>query len=422
MIGRNVTSKANIENTGRNAIVFVTKGVEDCISTINRDFLSFIQLDRFIPSLPETNINQGSTLSYMSAMSLTESSWSDVKRIIDKIHKHVCGHASFSDFKLLPERNFLWNDAVSRYLSEVVNACPACRSTATPQPSHKISISSLSKALNEALCIDHLFLEVLCLLHCMDLHSRYSACHVVRTTSLSEAVIGFEACWNSQFWLLDSFLCDKAFAVGEFKECADTLSIPIKNVPPQRHHKNPIESKHNIIRSIFLRLKADADTNFDSVLAVYRAVAISNGLYGNDVVSAFEMAKGFTKLNNARPADTIILDDVRMAQEQLRARRKLALIFHSRAVTEVTLSVGDSVEIFQKKDKDKHGRRSTPKPILSIDTAARSITVPGADGRSITAAFEDARPSLPQHSFGQIVQDALDSIDESIQDIARLDL
>lgn len=43
--------------------------------------------------------------------------------------------------------------------------------------------------------VDHLFLADLCLLHSMDLVTKYSTVHNVSTTALNEAVIGFEASW-----------------------------------------------------------------------------------------------------------------------------------------------------------------------------------------------------------------------------------
>lgn len=70
VVGRNVTSKANIENIGRNALVFAANGKEDFISIVNHNFLDFIKLECFFPTMPSPNINAGSTLSCMSAVSL----------------------------------------------------------------------------------------------------------------------------------------------------------------------------------------------------------------------------------------------------------------------------------------------------------------------------------------------------------------
>ena len=40
---------------------------------------------------------------------LTDRRWSELKRIVDRVHKHTCGHASYSDMKSLLRLNKLWN-------------------------------------------------------------------------------------------------------------------------------------------------------------------------------------------------------------------------------------------------------------------------------------------------------------------------
>lgn len=93
-------------------------------------------------------------------------------------------------------------------------------------------------------------------------------------------------------------------------------------------------------------------------------MSISNDLYGNDTMSAFELAKRFTKPVNSKPAELCVPINVIDAREQLQARRKLALIMRSKALTEVPVAIGDSVEIFQKKEKEKRGKWSQPKTVL----------------------------------------------------------
>lgn len=181
------------------------------------------------------------------------------------MHNHVCGHASFTNYKLLLERNGLSNDAVEAYLIQITKSCTSCRATAMPQPSRKVSISYLSTEFNEVLCIDHLYKDEMRLMHFMDLISRYSAAHVVSSSTFKEAIMGFEACWVSQFWYPDSIRADKAFIHGDFKKYEDTPGIRLESVPPGRHSKNAIESKQNIIRGIYLRLKADSEADFDPI-------------------------------------------------------------------------------------------------------------------------------------------------------------
>lgn len=411
VIGRNVTRKANIEHLERNALAVVADGITDYVSMIDHEFLSYIPLDCFT-----ANRKSASTMSCLSAVTTCDKPWSEVKKVIDKVHKHVCGHATLTDYKLLLERNHLWNDSVASYIARTMEECTGCRCTAPALPSRKVSISSLSKNFNEIVCVDHLYLEEVLMAHYMDLVSRYSAAYIVSSTQLNEAVLGFEAAWVGQFWYPDSIQVDKAFQVGEFKSYADKLGIQIRPVPPGRHSRNPIESKHNIIRSVYLRLKEAAGTDFAPKLAAQKAVSISNDLYGNDIMSAFELAKGFTNPVASKPQECIVPDDVRDARDKMQARRKLALILRSKAVQELPISVGDMVEIFQKREHEKRGKWAAAKPILSVNHDARSITVPGKSGHCITVAVEDVRPAIPQNSFAQHVQDGIDTLDELLHE------
>lgn len=112
--------------------------------------------------------------------------------------------------------------------------------------------------------------------------------------TLEEAIFGFEACWPSQFWMPDSIQGDRAFLCGSFKTYMDERSIQFWFVSSGRHRKNPLDSKHGLMRSIFLKLRED-EPDAPPELYAMRAVAISNELYGNYVMSSFELPKGFKK-------------------------------------------------------------------------------------------------------------------------------
>jgi len=45
----------------------------------------------------------------------SEIPWKEVQKIVDKVHNHVCGHASFSNIQTLPKRNDLWNQEIKKY-------------------------------------------------------------------------------------------------------------------------------------------------------------------------------------------------------------------------------------------------------------------------------------------------------------------
>ena len=133
-------------------------------------------------------------------------------------------------------------------------------------------------------------------------------------------------------------------------------------------------------------------------------------------MSAFELARCFSKPIATKPIDNLIHDDVLNARDQFQARHKLALILSSKAVTEVPLPPGDLVEVYQKRDHEKRGKWSAPKSVTSVNHEARSVTVPCKNGRTINAAFEDTRTAVRQDSFAQMVQNSMDSMTKIIHE------
>lgn len=347
VIGRNVTSIVNIIHIGRNAIEIHCDGKPDYISMINKGRLSYISLHSF-----EIESETESLISF-NGLSVSCRPWKEVKPIIDKVHKHICGHATFTDIKLLLQRNEIWNDAIECYVSKTLQNCTSCRATAPPQPNRKVSISSLYKSFNQELCIDHLYLDKVRVFHVMDTVTRYSAGFVVENATMEHSIKAFEACWIGQFWFPESIRADTAFINEEFTTYCNERDIRLCPVPPGRHSKNAVESKHGMLRTIFLKLM-NASPEVDKEVLALRAISISNDLYGNDVMSSFEQSKGFTKPINGN-AISAIPEDIIDAEQKIAAKRKLALILKSKSVLEQYIKIGDMIEIYKPTGMDKKG-------------------------------------------------------------------
>lgn len=148
---------------------------------------------------------------------------------------------------------------------------------------------------------------------------------------------------------------DLAFKNETFVSFLNEIGAKLQPVPPRRHYKNVLESKHCVIRSIYLQLRSAAP-DFDKHLHCYQYVAISNELYGSDTVSAFELAKGFTKPVETDSVQRILPADVRYAHEELKAKRKLNLILRSHKSSTQPIKTGDMVQVFIKNTYEKRGR------------------------------------------------------------------
>ncbi len=150
---------------------------KDYISMFDHEHHSHVDLNRFISSenlrssFPTSLIcTNSSSVCTAKAIGINQqlTEWKDVRRIVDRVHHHVCDHAEFSDIRTLLQRIHLWNEQVQHYLSKVVGECSSCRTTSTPPPNRRVSISSLNKSFNDIVCIDHLFLGSVTVFHVMD--------------------------------------------------------------------------------------------------------------------------------------------------------------------------------------------------------------------------------------------------------------
>lgn len=105
--------------------------------------------------------------------------WNNIQHIIHRVHNHVCRHASYYEFRTLLKRNEIWNEQCQLYLSQMTTECSHCKSTSSPPPNRRVSLSSLNREFNDTFCLVHFFLDSITMLNCMDVASRYSAATIV---------------------------------------------------------------------------------------------------------------------------------------------------------------------------------------------------------------------------------------------------
>ena len=94
--------------------------------------------------------------------------WPELKKIIDKVNKHVCGHPSLSGIQILLLHNNMWCDEVEKNLNRVVSSYTDCARTHEPKQVRKVSPSFINRSFNKVVCIDHFHLGNLRICHIMD--------------------------------------------------------------------------------------------------------------------------------------------------------------------------------------------------------------------------------------------------------------
>lgn len=216
--------------------------------------ISFIPLNRFTNARPNPKTIQHRLITSLVGNSIaalkTDGPFhnlcrplNEITRIIQRVHQHVCGHASYGDMKTLLQRNQMWNDDVQRYLASVIERCSSCIAAASPPSIRKISIAGINREFNDVVFIDHLWLDEICLLHVMDSYSRFSIAQPVQSTALSQAVVAFENLWISHFWPPSSVQGDLAFRFPEFIDFLNQYNISFRPVPPKKASQEFVGAK-----------------------------------------------------------------------------------------------------------------------------------------------------------------------------------
>ena len=124
VIGRNVTRKCDIVHINGNHIRFPPEnGLSDTTTMIDFDQHSYIPLssvDFSSQVSPPVFCLAGFTAQMDddpdTSAPDSNRSWPQLKRIVDRVHEHTCGHSTFSDIRSLLSRNQLWSPAVEHYL------------------------------------------------------------------------------------------------------------------------------------------------------------------------------------------------------------------------------------------------------------------------------------------------------------------
>ena len=392
-------------------------GTFDTLNLTEHDMHSYLRKERFYHvdynSLNDPKIT---ALCANPVSQTRELSWPETKDIIDKVHRHVCGHFNFRDIRILLERNGLWRDDCYKYLSHVLESCLSCHETKLPQKAGTVSLNNISREFNQLVFVDHFFLDDLDVFYAMDAKTCYSCGAVVGSVSMKNAVTAMESNWMNHFWAPDCVQADPAFGNSEFGDYLSSLGTKFRPSPPRRHNKNAIESKHRVIRDVYIRLQA-ADPDGDRKLHALQAIRISNDLYGNDIASAHELVKGFT-----RPAipghPSNLPPEILEAHDLLVAKRKLNAILRSKATVDKQIKEGDLVQIFVKHSNAKRGAWSLAKPVLKYDSESQTVTVAGAKGKYQKAAIEATRFAVPQEmDVAVAIQEAIDECSSCIDEV-----
>lgn len=138
MLGRNLTSKADLLST--NSKFIALHGEKSLtIPMFNHGFHSYVDICAFacITSASKSD-DHGDAFARLNFSSGACPLSKEIMAVVEKRHKHVCGHATRADIRTLLERNNHWSDEINAYLTSLIDSCSHCQTVATPKLSPRV--------------------------------------------------------------------------------------------------------------------------------------------------------------------------------------------------------------------------------------------------------------------------------------------
>lgn len=149
------------QHNGGSGILFPSVNDEHGSITINDDGLHcLINISQF--SALRTDTRSASSVFCSpdtSRLSQPSRPLSKVQCMIDMVHGHTCGQASYADMLTILQRSNMWSDVVHSYLSHVIehrNNCIAESGTSFPR---KVALGVLNLSFKYFVMVDYFYLD-----------------------------------------------------------------------------------------------------------------------------------------------------------------------------------------------------------------------------------------------------------------------
>ena len=241
--------------------------------------------------------------------------------------------------RMLLQRNNLWHPSLKSYVEEVCRRYDICPRTGEPLPSRKISISHIDCQFNASVGVDFFYWQrspsrtVICL-HVMCMGTMLSEAQPVENRDMKEATRLVETLWIHHHGRPVATGFDSEFNNAEFLSMLRRNGVTPQPRPARRHNKlGRIERKHRTIKLILARLALQYPEESDTWLVKF-GVFLSNVFSGNQLASAFELARGYTpSLTGSRLLK--VPPRILAAHRELVAQRAMSKILGTKSVSPI---------------------------------------------------------------------------------------
>lgn len=327
--------------------------------------------------------------------STTASLMSNIKRrqplnIEKEMHRFT--HGTSKEMISLLKDAGLEGPEYKRACQKVFDSCGICASSVRPADKAKVSLAHVNKSFNSEIQADFVTVyirdEKFEVINIIDVGTRYGERSIAPCRDGRTMMEIVETRWLYQHGDPKRFSADPEFCKEFFKRFLDSYDIHLMERPSRSSSKNGVVERNNGTFKLVLNKLAKELTSASPATLLARASFMCNLFHGNSVMSAFQLARGYSPSIAGIPSYKVLptLVDAQIRVNAARAVQRALRSKSSRVVQCAADPPGTHVWVFYKSWKQNEPVKWVPAAVVETKKCRRSKR-----GTPMSVAYEDIR-------------------------------
>lgn len=216
--------------------------------------------------------------------------------MVKRVHRF--SHATSKEMQSLFKDANLDSQVIANACKKVHEACDICASTGRPKDKKKVSLTHVNEAFNNEIQADYVIVyirdEKFEVLNIVDLGTRYGERAIAKMRSAENMTEMIEKEWIYHHGAPAMFSADPEFSRQFMERFLTAHGIQLKPRPSRSSAKNGrVERNNGTFKLLLSRLTKENSTASPRTL-VARASFLTNMFHGSAMLSAFQLAKGYS--------------------------------------------------------------------------------------------------------------------------------
>lgn len=286
---------------------------------------------------------------------------------------HRFGHANEGEMRKIMEPMKYDDEEVKRVCKKVQTACAICAMTGRPVDRKKISTTHIHAAFNDEIQVDYLYAEIhdtkYEILNIIDTGTRYGERMMTTCRSAENMKQQFETNWFYVHGAPSHFSADHEFCRPTLNRFLTKHSITLHPRPSRSSNKTgKVERNNGVFKAVLDRLQK-ADEHAVPQVLIARASFLTNLFRGSKVMSAFQLARGFTPsiLGIPRAIVSGELLDAHVERESIRALERIMKSKSPETIDHGQLTPGTKIATFHKSSKQNEPNQWISAVVVKAD-------------------------------------------------------